>query len=114
GFGERVIYPSGSANAPATITVNSRLEVASPFETLGCVIQVELLVDNEWGVAPNCIYEGTNAGSTFGIAAGFLNEKTIIVKTGTNAISRGGVWDVNPWNSAINSAKYRLRVIKLA
>ncbi|MFP9230131.1 hypothetical protein A0E43_15425 [Pectobacterium cacticida] len=72
------------------------------------------MINNTWGVVSNDIYEGTGAGQTFGIGANFLDERTIILKTGTNGISRGGFWDANPWNTAINSAKYRLRVIKLA
>ncbi|MEF9677037.1 phage tail protein [Pectobacterium aroidearum] len=106
-----VIYPGGTESVPPTIGLNQRLEVTSPYSTLNCMIQIELLVDNEWGVASNCIYEGTAEGATFGIAASLINTKTIIVKTGSRQIIRFSNYDSQPWSKGkING--YRLRITK--
>ncbi|MBN3169125.1 hypothetical protein H5A22_07375, partial [Pectobacterium brasiliense] len=114
GFVEQLIYPEGTENAPGTITANKSVNVANPFNTLSCMIQIEFLIDGEWGVACNGIHEGTIAGQTMGIGANFLDKNTIMIKTGSATITRGGLWDANPWNKGqMNSAKYRLRVIKL-
>ncbi|PWC12653.1 hypothetical protein [Brenneria corticis] len=108
----KVIYPGGTESAPPKIATNARIEVASPYSTLNCMIQIELLIDGVWGVASNGIYEGTTAGATFGIAASLLNDNTIIVKTGSREIVRLSNYDGNPWNKGTIGG-YRLRVTKL-
>ena len=81
-----IIYPNGGSEAnPANITVASSYIEANPFPNYIVHCQVELLYNNEWGVAQFDGYYSSGWGG-HGAFATQHNNGNIILKTGSNSI----------------------------
>lgn len=107
-----VLYPNGSESSPPTISKGTRLVIDNPYKTLNCIIKVELKINDIWGECPKI--QDTGSGYGRGCTATALSDDTIVIQTGGASILTGSLSDGNPWNSgAINSALYRIRLIKL-
>ena len=113
-----VLYPAGSEESPPTISINQRIVIDNPFNTMNVLTTVEVKHNGIWGVA------GEVKGSLYitkntyvGISASPISTGNIVIQSAANMIIEGSARDGNPFNTKIeevtSSMSYRVRITKL-
>jgi hypothetical protein len=102
-----IIYPNGGSEAsPANITAESTYIEANPFPNYIVHCQVELLYNNEWGVAKFDGYYASGWGA-LGVFVTQHNNGNIILKTGSNGVLGTSQYQYSicpfSWTTSINA-----------
>ena len=106
-----VLYPGGTAAAPATISANQRIVVVNPCGAVPCRVEAEVKIGDVWG----------NSGHyTDNVIRAFVEAHTldsnVIIQSGSTWVATNGSISGSPfgdWGGS-NSAPYRLKIWKLA
>ncbi|RKS86922.1 tail fiber-like repeat protein [Orbus hercynius] len=108
-----VLYPEGSESSPPILSKGNRKVIANPYNTLNCIVKLELRINNIWAECPKS--QDTGSNYTRGATATAMSNGTIVIQCGGVSLLTGAQGDGNPWNSGlVESAPYRVRVIKLS
>lgn len=110
----QLLYPNGSAAAPATIGVNTRLVVTNPYPGKRVIAVVETLVNSIWG-PPGFTYVSSNGA--YGVSASQINETgDIVIQSANTGVSANAVWTGNPQGATavLTTVQYRLKLYCLA
>ncbi|MCW2480475.1 hypothetical protein [Candidatus Symbiopectobacterium sp. NZEC135] len=121
GVGEYIIlYPNGTESAPGTLINNSRIVIDNPFNTENCLVRTELLLKDPDG---NQVWAESSSGSGYGntnnpagVTTRIFGASKIVIRA-LNILVYIATHDGNAWNdmtASITSAKYRVRIVKLA
>lgn len=110
-LGYTVLYPGGTAAAPATISANQRIVIDNPFGAAPCIVLAQIYVGEQW------VWSGhvTSNDSFYFTFASILGNQ-IVVQTGLNQIGRRGPVGGSPFATPdyVATAPYRVLVWKLA